>query len=92
VVSGYITARLAPFAPIHDAVILGLVGFVLSVLRAIITIPLDLGPAWYPIALVLAALPTAAMGGVLYCKLLTDHSRRSRFYSFPMYISLTRVR
>jgi hypothetical protein len=76
VVSGYITAKLAPFAPMHHAVILGLVGFVLSAVGAMVTIPLHLGPAWYPLALVLTALPTAAAGGVLYCKRSRDHRER----------------
>ena len=66
VVGGYVTARFAPYAPMHHAVILGLVGFTLSAVGAIVTIPLNLGPAWYPIALVLTALPTSAAGGVLY--------------------------
>jgi hypothetical protein len=66
VIGGYVTARLAPYAPIHHSVILGLVGFLLSAGAAIATIPLDIGPAWYPIALALIALPTSAAGGVLF--------------------------
>jgi hypothetical protein len=66
VVGGYVTARSAPYAPMHHAVILGLVGFLVSAAGAIVTIPLNLGPAWYPIALALTALPTSAAGGVLY--------------------------
>src|ERR1700722_13809016 len=41
-------------------------GFSLSAVGAKVTIPLNLGPACYPIALVLTALPTPAAGGVLY--------------------------
>jgi hypothetical protein len=76
VVGGYVTARFAPYAPMRHAVILGLVGIVLSAVGAIVTIPLHLGPAWYPIALVLTALPTAALGGVLYCKKSRDRRER----------------
>ena len=68
VLGGYITARLAPFAPMHHAGILGIVAFVLSAIAAAGTIPMHLGPAWYPIALALIALPTAGAGGVLYAK------------------------
>lgn len=30
------------------------------------TIPMNLGPAWYPIALALSGLPTAWLGGRLF--------------------------
>jgi hypothetical protein len=70
VLGGYITARFAPYAPIHHAVILGLVA---SVLSPIVTT----GPAWYLIALALAALPASALGGVLYCKQSRDQRERS---------------
>jgi hypothetical protein len=62
----YIAARLAPHEPMRHALILGIVGLVLSAAGAIATIPMDLGPAWYPIALVITALPCAWLGGVLY--------------------------
>jgi hypothetical protein len=42
-----------------------LLGFVVSTIGAITTIPMKLGPAWYPIALVLTALPFAWLGGAL---------------------------
>ncbi len=77
VVGGYVTARFAPFAPIHHAVVLGMVAFLAAAAGAIITILLTLTPAWYPIALALTALPTAALGGVLYCKKSRDHRERS---------------
>jgi hypothetical protein len=66
VVGSYLAARFAPHAPMRHAVALGVVGLVLSVAGAIATIPMDLGPAWYPIALVLTALPCAWLGGALY--------------------------
>jgi hypothetical protein len=50
----------------RHALILGIVGLVLSAAGAIATIPMDLGPAWYPIALVITALPCAWLGGALY--------------------------
>ncbi len=66
VAGSYIAARLAPRAPMGHALALGVLGLVVSTLGAIATIPMDLGPAWYPIALVLTALPCAWLGGVLY--------------------------
>jgi len=67
VVGCYITARLAPRNPMRHALVLGSVGFVLSLAGAIAAITMaDLGPNWYPIALVLTALPCAWLGGVLH--------------------------
>lgn len=66
VVGGYVTAWLAPRNPVRHAVILGVIGFVLSVIGAIGAIAMKVGPAWYPIALAVTALPCAWLGGVLY--------------------------
>lgn len=65
VVGPYIAARLAPRVPMAHALILGGVGFVLSLLGAIASFPLDIGPSWFPIALVVTALPLAWLGGGL---------------------------
>jgi hypothetical protein len=66
VVGGYITARLAPQNPTRHALILGAVGTLVATVLAIATIPLHLGPNWYPIALVVTALPCTWLGGALY--------------------------
>jgi len=66
VIGSYIAARFAPRNPMRHAMALGVVGFVLSLAGAIATIPMDLGPSWYPVALVLTALPCAWLGGVLH--------------------------
>jgi len=66
VLGSYIAAWLAPRNPMRHALVLGAVGTVLSLAGAIATIPMDLGPSWYPIALVLTALPCAWLGGVLH--------------------------
>jgi hypothetical protein len=60
-----ITGILAPSRPMLHAMILGIIGLVLSTAAAVVTIPLDWGPAWYPIALVLVTLPCAWLGGNL---------------------------
>ena len=66
VVGSYIAARFAPHAPMRHALILGVIGLVLSLAGALATIPMNLGPAWYPIALVITALPCAWLGGAVY--------------------------
>jgi len=66
VLSGYIAARLAPRAPMAHALIVGGIGVVLSLLGLLAAMQVDLGPIWYPLALVIAALPCAWLGGRLY--------------------------
>ena len=67
VVGSYIAARLAPRRPMRHAFALGVVGLVLSAAGAIVAIVMvDVGPSWYPISLVLTALPCAWLGGVLH--------------------------
>lgn len=66
ILGGYITARLAPRNPVRHALILGIVGFVISLVGVIATIPMNLGPAWYPIALAVTAIPCTWLGGILY--------------------------
>ena len=69
VVGSYIAARFAPRNPMRHALILGAVGFVLSVPGVIFIIShKELGPVWYPIAILITALPCAWLGGVLYQK------------------------
>src|SRR5438874_3273590 len=64
---GYIAARLAPRAPLGHAVALGVVVVVLSLVGVIVTIVRgDLGPLWYPIALLVFALPSAWVCGSLF--------------------------
>ncbi len=67
VLGGYLTARLAPHAPVRHALILGLVGLVPGVAGVMVAIAKpELGPLWYPIALAVTGLPCAWLGGVLY--------------------------
>jgi hypothetical protein len=62
----YLTARLAPHSPTGHALLAGGIGTVIGTAGAIATIPLDLGPAWYPIAVAVTALPCAWLGAALY--------------------------
>lgn len=62
----YLTARLAPYAPMGHAITLGVIGTALSTAGAIAASGINLGPSWYPIALAISALPCAWLGGLLY--------------------------
>ena len=61
----YVTAWLAPSRPMLHAMILGGIGFVLSTIASIVLIPMNLGPAWYPISLAVVSLPCGWLGGKL---------------------------
>ena len=60
-----LTAALAPRAPMVHALTLGGIGTVLSGLGFYATMNMNLGPMWYPLALVVTALPCAWVGGVV---------------------------
>ena len=64
----YLAARFAPIKPMQHAIALGGIGFVLSTLGAIGASQMDMGPLWYPVALVLTTLPCAWLGGYLFRK------------------------
>jgi len=64
---GYVTATLAPAKPLRHAIILGSVGIVAGTMGAIMT--WDFTPHhWYPIALVVGAVPCTWFGGKLRVK------------------------
>ncbi|HMH25763.1 MAG TPA: hypothetical protein VK542_04155 [Gemmatimonadaceae bacterium] len=66
ILGSYIIARMAPYSPMRHALVGGLIGFVVSLAGAIVALPMNLGPIWYPVALALTALPCAWLGGILY--------------------------
>ncbi len=68
VAGGYLTAALAPDRPMRYVLILGVIGTAAGIVAAIVTIPMQLGPAWYPIALAVLALPCTWLGGKLKTK------------------------
>jgi hypothetical protein len=67
IAGSYIAARLAPYRPMAHALALGVVGLVLSSVGAVAT--WNAGPAfepkWYPLALIVLAMPCAWVGGKL---------------------------
>jgi hypothetical protein len=66
VVGSYLAARLAPDRLMKHALVLGFVGFAVCILGLVVTWNQpELGPRWYPIALVVTALPCAWLGGKL---------------------------
>jgi hypothetical protein len=67
VVGGYVTARLAPARPIKHAVIAGFVGVVANAMGVLATWDRgpEFGPRWYPLVLLITALPCAWVGGRL---------------------------
>jgi hypothetical protein len=70
--SSYIMARLAPERPMAHALIGGMITLLVSIAGAIATWNRGLGPHWYPVALVVLAMPTAWLGGWFRVKQLVD--------------------
>jgi hypothetical protein len=65
IVGCYAAARLAPSRPMRHALALGVIGLAFSSMGALVNGQQSLGPAWYPWALVVLALPCAWLGGRL---------------------------
>jgi hypothetical protein len=67
VLGSYVAARLAPNRPMGHALVLGVLGLIVSIVGAIVTWNRQpsLGPHWYPVALIVLAIPTAWAGGKL---------------------------
>lgn len=68
VLGGYIIARLAPGRPMQHALVGGVIGLVVSILGAVLTWNKGpaFGPHWYPVVLVVLAMPQAWVGGKLH--------------------------
>lgn len=67
ILGSYVIARLAPDRPMQHALIGGAIGIIASTVGAVVTwnhVP-SLGPHWYPIALIVTALPCAWVGAKL---------------------------
>ena len=79
IAGGYVTARLAPHRPMRHAVILGVIGLVMSIAGAAGTINKgpEFGPKWYPLGLVVTALPCAWLGGKLFVSKLQSRAQEA---------------
>ena len=66
----WLAARMAPDRPMWHAMLLGIVGFVLSTLGTVMTWSMGegFGPKWYPISLIVTSVPCAWLGGKLASK------------------------
>jgi hypothetical protein len=62
----WLTARLAPRRPMKHAMALGILGAAVAAVGVVATWNLGLGPRWYPISLVVLAIPQAWAGGRLF--------------------------
>lgn len=73
----YLTARLAPDRPMQHALVLGVIGIVISAAGAAATWNRgpEFGPHWYPLLLVAVSLPCAWLGGALYGAKYVTRSR-----------------
>ena len=78
VTGGYIVARLAPDRPVQHALVLGVIGIVLSTAGVVGTWNKGpgFGPKWYPLALVVLAPPCALVGGLLRARQLRERSTK----------------
>jgi len=61
----WLTARLAPSRPMKHAMILAGIGVVLGLIGVVTTWKSGLGPRWYPIALVVLAIPHSWVGAMV---------------------------
>jgi hypothetical protein len=66
IAGAWLTARLAPDNPMKHAMTLGYVGVILGLVGLVATWNQGLGPRWYPVALVVLAIPQCWAGGKLY--------------------------
>jgi hypothetical protein len=67
VLGGFITARLAPRAPLRHVIVLGIIGLIAGSAGVVVAMTMgDLGPTWYPIAIAVTAYPCTWLGGWLY--------------------------
>jgi len=67
IAGGYITARLAPNRPMTHAWILAIIGILAAIAGTMATWDKgpEFGPKWYPIALVILAIPSVLLGAKL---------------------------
>jgi hypothetical protein len=76
IIGSYIAARLAPDRPMWHAMVLGVVGFVVSIAGAAATWNAQppLGPHWYALAVAVISIPCAWIGGKLRERQLSTSS------------------
>jgi hypothetical protein len=68
IIGSYITSRFAPYRPMQHALLGGAIGLLLGIAGAVATwnhLP-SFGPHWYPVALIILAMPNAWLGAKLF--------------------------
>ena len=67
----------APNSPVTHALVLGVIGLVVCALAAVATWNAGpaFGPAWYPLALAVTALPSNWLGGRIYLQQISRNIR-----------------
>jgi hypothetical protein len=70
----WLTARLAPKDPMKHAMVLGALGAALALVGVVVTWNMGMGPRWYPISLVILALPQSWAGARLFRGGSTTHA------------------
>jgi peptidoglycan/LPS O-acetylase OafA/YrhL len=85
IAGSYIIARLAPNRPMQHALVGGAIGFVVSIIGAVATWNGGpaFGPHWYPVALIITALPCAWVGGKLRVMQVQRPAQTSAGPAFP---------
>jgi len=75
IAGSYIAARLAPNRPMEHALVLGVLGLIVSITGAVVTWNKGpaFGPHWYPLALIVTAIPCAWVGGRI--RIMQLHTR-----------------
>ena len=68
IIGSYITARLAPNRPMFHALLGGCIGIAIGTLGAALTWNQNLGAHWYPVALIVLALPQSWLGAKLFLR------------------------
>ncbi len=66
VIGSYVVARLAPYRPMQHALFGAAMGVVIAAAGAAATWNKNLGPHWYPVVLILTALPTGWAGAKIW--------------------------
>jgi hypothetical protein len=67
ILGSYVAARLAPYRPMWHAMVLGIVGLVVSIAGAVATwntVP-PVGPHWYALLIAAISIPCAWLGGMI---------------------------
>ena len=74
IIGSYITARLAPHSPMRHALMGGCIGIVLGTVGAVVTWNRNLSAHWYPVALIVLALPQSWLGAKVHLRTASSNS------------------